>query len=154
LFAHDPRVTKCEELPVEFPLQYQPGLEYMMLPRPVSELPGHVGTGKLHNKIAIITGGDSGIGRAVAYLFHSPSSTCNTEKQCYSKYSAEFRAMNLSVSAKKSVTKQVIAHHPLVTLKNSATATKLPLTGQDLLACMNALDTYLSSNKILIIKCS
>jgi NAD(P)-dependent dehydrogenase (short-subunit alcohol dehydrogenase family) len=72
LYSHDSRVTKCEEIPVEFPPQYQPGqpgLEFMMLPRPISELPGNAGSGKLQNKIAIITGGDSGIGRAVAYLF-------------------------------------------------------------------------------------
>jgi NAD(P)-dependent dehydrogenase (short-subunit alcohol dehydrogenase family) len=40
-----------------------------MVPRPISENPNYVGTGKLENKIAIITGGDSGIGRAVAIAF-------------------------------------------------------------------------------------
>ncbi|CAH1213169.1 General stress protein 39 [Paenibacillus allorhizoplanae] len=72
MYSHDPRVKKCEEVPVEFPPQYQPGqpgLEYLMIPRPVSDLPGKVGSGKLQNKVAIITGGDSGIGRAIAYLF-------------------------------------------------------------------------------------
>lgn len=47
----------------------QPGLETEMTPRPEAEKPQSQGCGKLKGKIAIITGGDSGIGRAVAIAF-------------------------------------------------------------------------------------
>jgi len=49
--------------------QRRPGREHKMKPRPRSDDEKHRGSGKLLNKVAIITGGDSGIGRAVAVAF-------------------------------------------------------------------------------------
>ncbi|NUK28712.1 SDR family oxidoreductase [Parageobacillus sp. VR-IP] len=47
----------------------QPGLQTEMNPQPVSISETYKGSGKLQNKVAIISGGDSGIGRAVAIHF-------------------------------------------------------------------------------------
>ena len=47
----------------------QPGMEYLMTPKPIFDNPNYKGSGKLKGKVAIITGGDSGLGRAAAIAF-------------------------------------------------------------------------------------
>ena len=66
------KITRLEEVPVTVPEQRQyrqPGLESLMVPRPIIENPNYTGTCKLQGKVALITGGDSGIGAAVAIAF-------------------------------------------------------------------------------------
>lgn len=58
--------------PITFPAQhqnFQPGFEYVMNPLPIFDNPNYVPSQKLQDKVVIISGGDSGIGRAVSLLF-------------------------------------------------------------------------------------
>lgn len=58
--------------PITFPMQHQnvqPGMEYLMNPLPIFDNPDYIPSGKLNGKVVIVSGGDSGIGRAISVLF-------------------------------------------------------------------------------------
>ena len=66
------KITRYEDIALTVPEQRQyrqPGVEKLMVPRPIIENPNYTGSGKLADKVALITGGDSGIGAAAAIAF-------------------------------------------------------------------------------------
>ncbi|MEK9199636.1 SDR family oxidoreductase [Ureibacillus sp. FSL E2-3493] len=72
LYPNYGTITRVEDIPITVPEQRQyrqPGLECLMVPRPIIENPQYKGSMKLKGKVALITGGDSGIGAAVAIAF-------------------------------------------------------------------------------------
>ncbi|HEX8493809.1 MAG TPA: SDR family oxidoreductase [Pyrinomonadaceae bacterium] len=64
-----PKMQREPKSPMPAQHQEKPGIEAEMTPRPRYKAPLYNGSAKLQNKTALITGGDSGIGRAVAVLY-------------------------------------------------------------------------------------
>lgn len=72
LYPNYGKITQYEEVALTVPEQRQyrqPGLEKWMFPRPIIENINEEGSNKLIDKVALITGGDSGMGAAAAVAF-------------------------------------------------------------------------------------
>lgn len=67
--AKSEQTGKRPKNPLPAQHQQKPGLESKVTPKPQYEAPHYRAADKLAKKVALITGGDSGIGRAVAVLF-------------------------------------------------------------------------------------
>ncbi len=72
LYPNYGKITRYEDIALTVPEQRQyrqPGIERLMVPQPIVENPNENGSGKLQGKVALITGGDSGMGAAAAIAF-------------------------------------------------------------------------------------
>lgn len=69
--SEQPPRTREASYPADHPAQHltKPGNEHELQERPRFMAPDYKGSGKLEGRAALVTGGDSGIGRAVAVLF-------------------------------------------------------------------------------------
>ena len=67
--AEQQRIKSHPEPPLPKQHQEYPGIESKVRPRPQFQAPLYKGADKLKGKVALISGGDSGIGRAVSVLF-------------------------------------------------------------------------------------
>ncbi|MDD4715936.1 MAG: SDR family oxidoreductase [Oscillospiraceae bacterium] len=88
------------ETPQGFPPQHQPahpGNQQEMAPTPLVDNPLYIGSNKLQDRVAIITGGDSGIGQATAIAF--------------AKEGADVAVLYLSSDADAAVTKNMVETH-------------------------------------------
>jgi hypothetical protein len=87
-----------EEPKPPFPAQHQPypGIESKVKPRPRFQAPLHRGSGKLQDKVALITGGDSGIGRAVAILYAREGVQLHHRRSAYASGRRDHSGLNTS----------------------------------------------------------
>src|SRR5437868_5016008 len=86
------RIERYPKNPLPAQHQRKPGLEHQLNPKPQFEAPHYNAAGKLEGRSALVTGGDSGIGRAVAVFFaregadvaitHLPQETRDAEETC------------------------------------------------------------------------
>ena len=67
--AREPQMQTEPKPPFAKQKQHAPGLESKLDPKPRYEAAKYKAAGKLEGKCALVTGGDSGIGRAVAVLY-------------------------------------------------------------------------------------
>ena len=117
-------VKMTEYIPMA-PPQEQNGVvgdEYKMVPRPIFDDPSYIGSGKLKDKVIIVTGGDSGLGRAasIAYakeganiviVYYNEDYDANETKQIIEYYNGKCLLIKGDLSDKcfcESVVKQTL----------------------------------------------